>query len=56
VENTAGKTAPPAKEVDPNTKEHGKGGRQPPGPTNGVYIENPNNNGNPGDRRPLRVR
>jgi hypothetical protein len=35
AENTAGKTQPPAKPVDPNTKEHGSGGGQPPGPTIG---------------------
>jgi hypothetical protein len=35
---SAGQTQTPAKQVDPNTTEHGTGGGQPPGPT--VHIEN----------------
>jgi hypothetical protein len=57
--NSAGKQEVPNKtkdpnkdgsgSVDPNTKEHGKGGGRPPGPPNGVYIENLHNNGKPDD-------
>lgn len=40
VPNKAGQETQKQQQVDPNTTQHGQGQGQPPGPTNGVYIEN----------------